>query len=89
MIKIQRSHGNFEGKAQEREECRVVLPQASKGSTQVLPNRGLDGKGKVPSNISTVDTISLSATGSKNAPNAEKAFCNFCLRKYHNIGMQI
>jgi hypothetical protein len=45
------------------------------GITHALPARGPAANGCVHSSTSTAATISLSATGSKNAPNADEAFC--------------
>lgn len=42
--------------------------------SQQLPAATPDGTGRVHSRISTVATISLSATGSKKAPKAEVTF---------------
>jgi hypothetical protein len=46
------------------------------GITHALPARGPAASGCVLSSTSTVATISLSATGSRNAPNADEAFCS-------------
>lgn len=51
------------------------IPDDRLGSSQVLPAQGPPFSGSVASRISTVATINLSATGSRNAPNAEVVFC--------------
>jgi len=45
------------------------------GSSQSTPASGPEGMGCVLSSTSSVDTMSLSATGSKKAPNCEVEFC--------------
>ena len=45
------------------------------GRSQALPAKGPARIGRVLRRISTVDTISLSATGSRKAPNAENDPC--------------
>lgn len=51
------------------------VPDDRLGSSQVLPAQGPPLRGSEANRISTVATINLSATGSRNAPNAEILFC--------------
>ena len=59
-------------------------PDASTGMSQVLPCQGPAGRACVLSRIRTVATMSLSATGSRKAPNADtvpyKDSATFCQR---------
>ena len=50
-------------------------PEDSTGSSQVLPARGPDVSGCELSKMRTAATISLSATGSRKAPNAVVSPC--------------
>ncbi len=48
-----------------------TAPDDRLGSNQVLPAHGPPLRGSVARRMSTVATINLSATGSRNAPNAD------------------
>eukprot|EP00955_Chlamydomonas_euryale_P043026 352476-Chlamydomonas_euryale.AAC.6 len=54
---------------------RPVIAAAHTGTSHVFPASGPAAIGAVHRSNSTVDTMSLSATGSKNAPNADDSFC--------------
>jgi hypothetical protein len=47
------------------------IPHVETGISQVFPAHGPEGSGLVHNKIITVATISLSATGSRKAPNAD------------------
>lgn len=54
---------------------RPLISSVHAGSSHVFPESGPIARGAVHSSTSTVATMSLSATGSRNAPNAECKFC--------------
>jgi hypothetical protein len=67
--------GDVRGCAGTWQACTQHLPNAKEGTSHGLPAKGPAASGFVLSSTRVAVTMSLSATGSRNAPKADDAFC--------------